>query len=63
MKIQLKCLSFKISLIKATPHWGLQVQVIKGTRTKGSFFKCTLRRDIITWDLDHKDLVINGQAK
>ena len=50
MKIQVKCLSFKISLIK-------------GTRTKGSIFNCTLRRDIITWDLDLKDLVTNGQGK
>ena len=50
MKIQVKCLSFKISLIKATP-------------TKSSIFKCLLRMDIITWDLNLKDLVTNGQGK
>ena len=36
----------------------------KATPTTGaSIFKCTLRRDIITWDLNLKDLVTNGQCK
>ena len=35
----------------------------KGTPTGVFIFKCPLRRDIITWDLDLKDLVTNGQGK
>ena len=50
MKIQVKCLSFKISLINATP-------------TKWSIFKCLLRRDIITRDLNLMDLVTNGLGR
>ena len=50
LEIQDKCLSFKIFLIKGTP-------------TKCSIFKCPLRRDIITWNLNLKDLVTNGQGK
>ena len=37
--------------------------LIKATPTKGSIFMCSLRRDIITWDLNLKDLVTNGLGK
>ena len=37
--------------------------LIKATPTKGSIFKCPLRRDIITWDLNLEDLVTNGQCR
>ena len=37
--------------------------LMKATPTKGSIFMFPLRRDIITWDLNLKDLVTIGQGK
>ena len=39
------------------------IQNIKASPSKASLCKCPVRRDIITWDLNLKDLVTNGQGK
>ena len=41
----------------------IQNSLIKATPSKASLCKCPVRRDIITWDLNLKDLVTNGQGK
>ena len=43
-------------------HSKSKYPLIKATLPKTSF-SCPLRRDIITWDLNLKDLVTNGQGK
>ena len=43
-------------------HSKSKYPLIKATPPKASF-NCHLRRDIITWDLNLKDLVANGQGK
>ena len=50
---------FKQNLIHSKSKYLLS----KATPTGAFIFKCPLRRDIITWDLDLKDLVTNGQCK
>ena len=41
----------------------IQNSLIKAAPSKAFLCKCPVRRDIITWDLDLKDLVTNGQGK
>ena len=38
----------------------IQNSLIKAAPSKASLCKCAVRRDIITWDLNLKDLVTNG---
>ena len=44
-------------------HSKSKYPLIKATTPPKATFNCPLRRDIITWDINIKDLVANGQGK